>query len=589
MANIVDELVLQLGLDASKFDKAQKKTIDNLRKMEDIQRKNSKENEKRLKETTEGYRQLRDAVVSFGTALIGVNGIKDLVSGTVGNETSLWRSSKMLGMHTRLLEAYGGAAKSFGGSQQGVLSTLQNLEGGFAKFQLEGNSPFMVAMARLGLKQGDFKNFTAMSRDITEASKTLPGGVQGAWHYAQQMGIDKGTFMLLMQGPGKVQSLVEQMYQASDATRRNVRESQKLYEKWVLLEQQGKGVQEMIVADLAPALGVLETGAQALLKDFRALDGATDGWTGKIVALGVAIMALRAPFTMLKSAAALLGKGGAAAEGGAAAGEVGLLEKSLGWLGVAGRMGIVGLLANAGLDIADPKDKMGSWIDQHIWGASWIDNEASRIGLGRSYAQQRAAAGAMGAQGVPGSTDAQGSPGSLPRGIRNNNPGNIRYGKFARAHGATGADAGGFAIFPTMAAGERAMADLLQVYRSQGRDTIAAIVSKWAPNSENDTAAYIASVSKQTGIGANSALSGSQYAMVQRAMMIQENGGAYARMLGPRARGPVVASGGTQVETHIGTIHVNAPNATDANGVARGMRSALQTNTLISGGMVGLT
>lgn len=42
------------------------------------------------------------------------------------------------------------------------------------------------------------------------------------------------------------------------------------------------------------------------------------------------------------------------------------------------------------------------------------------------------------------------------RAYRNRNPGNIKYGSFARGHGAIGQDSGGFAIFPNDAAGERA-------------------------------------------------------------------------------------------------------------------------------------
>ena len=37
---------------------------------------------------------------------------------------------------------------------------------------------------------------------------------------------------------------------------------------------------------------------------------------------------------------------------------------------------------------ADPKDKMGTWIDENVPGASWVDNTASKIGLGRSKEDQ---------------------------------------------------------------------------------------------------------------------------------------------------------------------------------------------------------
>jgi len=95
------------------------------------------------------------------------------------------------------------------------------------------------------------------------------------------------------------------------------------------------------------------------------------------------------------------------------------------------------------------------------------------------------------------------------RNERNNNPGNIKYGDFAKSHGATGSD-GTFAIFPSMAVGTKAMQELLQhskYYGGGGNDTIAGIISKWAPQSDkNDTASYIADVSKRMGMGANTHL-----------------------------------------------------------------------------------
>ncbi len=56
-------------------------------------------------------------------------------------------------------------------------------------------------------------------------------------------------------------------------------------------------------------------------------------------------------------------------------------------------LAIAGVAGNAIVNKVDPTDQTGSWIDQNIPGASWIDNQASRIGLGRSYAQQREVAG----------------------------------------------------------------------------------------------------------------------------------------------------------------------------------------------------
>lgn len=75
------------------------------------------------------------------------------------------------------------------------------------------------------------------------------------------------------------------------------------------------------------------------------------------------------------------------------------------------------------------------------------------------------------------------------RGMRNNNPGNLRAGV-----GQIGTDSGGYAVFPSREAGYNAAARQLVGYHNAGLNTINAIVSKWAPSNENDTQAYIASV-----------------------------------------------------------------------------------------------
>ena len=89
-----------------------------------------------------------------------------------------------------------------------------------------------------------------------------------------------------------------------------------------------------------------------------------------------------------------------------------------------------------------------------------------------------------------------------PRGIRNNNPGNIEYGDFARSRGATGTD-GRFATFATPEDGIRALSDLLDIYAARGLDTPASIIGRYAPASENPTAAYALSLARSLGITAN--------------------------------------------------------------------------------------
>lgn len=98
---------------------------------------------------------------------------------------------------------------------------------------------------------------------------------------------------------------------------------------------------------------------------------------------------------------------------------------------------------------------------------------------------------------------------TLPRGIRNNNPGNLDY------RGQSGASlerpGGRFAKFATAYDGLRAMANQLMRYfegKTTGRplQTLNDIISTWAPSSENNTGAYVSQLSKSLGVDPNAVL-----------------------------------------------------------------------------------
>ena len=80
-----------------------------------------------------------------------------------------------------------------------------------------------------------------------------------------------------------------------------------------------------------------------------------------------------------------------------------------------------------------------------------------------------------------------------PLGLRNNNPLNIRFSPKSNWVGQTGSNKG-FCVFDTLEHGFRAALKLLNNYIRQGYDTIPKIIARWAPESENNTKAYIDTV-----------------------------------------------------------------------------------------------
>ena len=120
---------------------------------------------------------------------------------------------------------------------------------------------------------------------------------------------------------------------------------------------------------------------------------------------------------------------------------------------------------------------------------------------------------------------------ALPRGIRNNNPLNIRRSKDQWKGLAEQQKDRSFWQFKSLEWGWRAAFYLLTrtYYHKYRLYTIRGIISRWAPSCENDTSAYVQNVARLTGIDPDKPLgipseSPSVWMMVGMAMAIQENG-----------------------------------------------------------------
>lgn len=96
---------------------------------------------------------------------------------------------------------------------------------------------------------------------------------------------------------------------------------------------------------------------------------------------------------------------------------------------------------------------------------------------------------------------------SKPRGLRNNNPGNIRQSSVRYTGEVQPSKDGAFKQFQSMEYGYRAMFVLLHTYaRKYGIDTIEKMISRYAPATENHTQKYIDVVSEWSGVPATSHL-----------------------------------------------------------------------------------
>lgn len=118
---------------------------------------------------------------------------------------------------------------------------------------------------------------------------------------------------------------------------------------------------------------------------------------------------------------------------------------------------------------------------------------------------------------------------TLPRGLRAHNPGNLRRTGDSQWQGMAPVQSDPeFVVFGEARWGIRALATVLKTYQKRHRlNTVAKIVRRWAPPSENDTDAYTRAVSAQVGVRADEPIDVLQWETMRRlviAITIHENG-----------------------------------------------------------------
>ena len=97
------------------------------------------------------------------------------------------------------------------------------------------------------------------------------------------------------------------------------------------------------------------------------------------------------------------------------------------------------------------------------------------------------------------------------RGLRNNNPLNIRHSRNKWQGAAATQTDKAFVQFETMAYGYRAAWKILDTYclnfrRKRQAYNVRNIIARWAPPAENDTEAYIHTVVRLSGLGGNESI-----------------------------------------------------------------------------------
>ena len=158
--SIVDELVVQLRLDAEQYKKTEKQVDDQVDKTETKQKDRDVKRKRRDEEQQKRWQSLTTEAKAFtrtvGAVVLAVAGLGAAVVGSLTSlnafELGLRRQGVSTGLSNRELQAWGSTARRLGADADAGADAIANLAKEQKQFRLTGEAPTLQAFARAGVR-----------------------------------------------------------------------------------------------------------------------------------------------------------------------------------------------------------------------------------------------------------------------------------------------------------------------------------------------------------------------------------------------------------------------------------------------------
>ncbi|CAI1516751.1 hypothetical protein [Serratia entomophila] len=524
MATIIDALVVTLGLDASGFKKGQEETKESLDKTRKNSEQTAKDMEAAGKRAASFFGSIRTELLALVGVTLSANGIKNFITSTANSLQQLGINSKALDMSAKSLDGWSRAAEAAGSSAEKMQGTLAGFQDVLTQVRTGGasDSPLFAALASFGGATGanfDYQkdNSEAIMRKIAQNWNKLNSDAKR--RFGGMFGFDNATQQAL--SSGQLVTDAGRFEKTSKATEDATKKAAELNRQLVAMKQNFSAASQVLLTALIPYIEKLiplieqfgiwiSTHGPEIEKFFRdttdtinKVADAAGGWQNVMEGL-----------LIFMGGKWLLGM--ISAIGGVKGALVALSRVSL----------IAGLVELQ--KYAEVLEKKYAWLTDNpitntlngLPGSDWVykQGESTRKWIDETFGTHL------------NEPEQKGQSSSSPRGIRNNNPGNLNYVGQAGAS-KEGGENGRFAVFGSMTDGIAALYKQIQLYFKRGTDTISEIVNKYAPASDNNNVmAYINSLVKATGKGAHESLGSADMSTIfnlLKGIINHENGKGY--------------------------------------------------------------
>lgn len=303
MSDIIDSLIVTLGLDATGYAagqaKANKATRDlstevgrgakerdaQEKKLSDAEKRRQAEADERAKQTIENFKKVRNSVLTLAAVFTAGVGITDFITNTINSAASIGFLSANLGMSTEQLSSWQHASERAGGSAAGMNAQLKESADTLAALRSGlGPNEGLQWFFRMGGSSTDLKDgntyLLARAKIVADIFNVDP---TRAALISKQMGISEDQFNLIKQGPTAILALVAAQEKNNAITAKDAAAALKLKNEWLDLTQSLEAQGIRVLTALMPAITKLLEFVESLTDKFTVNKDLVEEWVDILV------------------------------------------------------------------------------------------------------------------------------------------------------------------------------------------------------------------------------------------------------------------------------------------------------------------
>ena len=288
--NIIDQLVITLGLDTSGVLKGQKQAQESLQKTSDAATKTQKDLDDSAKKTTETYKKVTDGILEVTAVLAAAIGGKEFLQYITQTDTAVGSLSNNIGSTAKQVSTLEGVFRVMGSTTADAEGYLRNTNRILEEIKLKGGSDALNPLAMAGLDIAQFRDagteLERMQLLQNTVGKLTP---QDAQARLQAAGYSEATINILLQHRRALADIYAQQEKLNSLTQRDIDMAYDRQTAWGNLEEVLESFGRTTANTVSPALSTVNEKTAELLGYLKS-DGptavsVTAGLTGSTIAL----------------------------------------------------------------------------------------------------------------------------------------------------------------------------------------------------------------------------------------------------------------------------------------------------------------